>query len=250
MEQLQKIQNLVFGMGETLLRYGAEIARVEETMRRVADHFQVEELEMYVVTNGLFVNLYQDGNHAHTKLQYVSSVSTNFKKLCEVNELSRNIESGKCSVDQALIRLKEIRAGKNEPPWKMILASGVGAAAFCYLFGGTIRDSLAALICGLVLQLLFTLVEKKRFEISKVLLYIIGGLLMTVLCILWVKSGLAEHLDKTIMGAIIPLIPGVAFTNGIRDIVDGDYLSGCIRLLDAVLIISSIAIGVGIGLKI
>ena len=43
--------------------------------------------------------------------------------------------------------------------------------------------------------------------------------------------------------------PGVAFTNGIRDIVDGDYLSGCVRLLDAILVFCSIAIGVGLGLK-
>ena len=50
-------------------------------------------------------------------------------------------------------------------------------------------------------------------------------------------------------GAIIPMIPGVAFTNGIRDIVDGDYLSGCVRLLDAILVFCSIAIGVGLGLK-
>ena len=250
MERLSKIQDLVFGMGETLLRYGAEISRVEETMKRVADHFLVEELEMYVVTNGLFVNLYQDGYHAYTKLQYVSSVSTNFKKLCDVNELSRDIAAGNRSVEQALERLEEIRQEKNEPSWKMIFASGIGASAFCYMFGGNIRDCLAALFCGMILQLLICAIEKKQIQISKVLLHIVGGLLMTVLCILFLRMGLAEHLDQTIMGAIIPLIPGVAFTNGIRDIVDGDYLSGCIRLLDAVLIISSIAIGVGVGLKI
>lgn len=42
------------------------------------------------------------------------------------------------------------------------------------------------------------------------------------------------------------LIPGVSFTNGIRDIADGDYLSGTIRLLDALLVYVCIAIGVGL----
>lgn len=249
MEQLKKIQSLVFGMGESLLCYGAEISRVEETMQRVADHFQIEELEMYVITNGLFVNMYQDGYHAHTKLQYVSSVSINLKKLCDINELSRNIEAENLPVETALKRLDAIRRDKNEPAWKMILASGIGSAAFCYLFGGNMRDCLGALICGILLQMLFTVVEMKQFKMSKVLMNIVGGLFVTIICLLLIRTHVAEHLDQTIMGAIIPLIPGVAFTNGIRDIADGDYLSGCIRLLDAILIFCSIAIGVGIGLR-
>ena len=49
-----------------------------------------------------------------------------------------------------------------------------------------------------------------------------------------------------ISGAIMPLVPGVAFTNGIRDIADGDYISGAVRMLDAILVFVSIAIGVGV----
>ena len=48
-----------------------------------------------------------------------------------------------------------------------------------------------------------------------------------------------------IIGSIIPLVPGVAFTNGIRDLADGDYISGAVRLLDAVLVFLCVAIGVG-----
>ena len=40
------------------------------------------------------------------------------------------------------------------------------------------------------------------------------------------------------------LTPGVALTMGIRDILNADYLSGSIRLLDAVLVAGSIACGV------
>ena len=38
------------------------------------------------------------------------------------------------------------------------------------------------------------------------------------------------------------LTPGIAFTMGIRDFVHGDYLSGTIRMIDALLIAASIAI--------
>ena len=69
MQQLKKVQKLIIGMGEALLCYGAEISRVEETIQRVADHFQIEEVEMYVITNGLFVNVHQQEEHTSTRLK-------------------------------------------------------------------------------------------------------------------------------------------------------------------------------------
>lgn len=48
-----------------------------------------------------------------------------------------------------------------------------------------------------------------------------------------------------IIGAIMPLIPGLAFTNAIRDIADSDFLSGTVRMMDAILVFIYIAIGVG-----
>ena len=55
---------------------------------------------------------------------------------------------------------------------------------------------------------------------------------------LWATASLAP------VGSM-PLIPGVSFTNAIRDIADGDYISGSVRMLDALLIFFCIAIGVG-----
>jgi diadenylate cyclase len=57
----------------------------------------------------------------------------------------------------------------------------------------------------------------------------------------------AEQLSDTRTGALMVLTPGVALTMGVRDILNGDYLSGSIRLLDALLIAGSIAGGVVLG---
>ncbi|MDY5540855.1 MAG: threonine/serine exporter family protein, partial [Lachnospiraceae bacterium] len=51
-----------------------------------------------------------------------------------------------------------------------------------------------------------------------------------------------------VIGSIMPMIPGVAFTNAIRDIADGDYISGAVRMLDAMLVFFCIAIGMGMGI--
>ena len=88
-------------------------------------------------------------------------------------------------------------------------------------------------------------VEEKGLTIEEVR-NIGGGALVTLICILCYNLGLGDQLNHMIIGSIIPLIPGVPFTNGIRDIADGDYISGAVRLLDAILVFLCIAIGVGV----
>ena len=50
---------------------------------------------------------------------------------------------------------------------------------------------------------------------------------------------------NVIAGSIMILIPGVILTNGIKDIIYGDFSAGCSKFFEALLII--VAVGVGIG---
>jgi uncharacterized membrane protein YjjB (DUF3815 family) len=49
-----------------------------------------------------------------------------------------------------------------------------------------------------------------------------------------------------IVGSLIPLIPGVPFINGIRDLANEDYIAGTTRLTDAFLAFLCIALGVAL----
>ena len=60
---------------------------------------------------------------------------------------------------------------------------------------------------------------------------------------------LGTEASHAIIGTLMILTPGIAFTMGIRDFVQGDYLSGTIRMIDALLIAASIAIGTGLVLR-
>ena len=59
-----------------------------------------------------------------------------------------------------------------------------------------------------------------------------------------------DSMDMIVIGSIVPLLPGVPLTNSIRDYLNGDYLSGTIRMIDAVLVACCIALGVGIVLRV
>ena len=68
------------------------------------------------------------------------------------------------------------------------------------------------------------------------------------MCILGCQL-LGTPASHAIIGSLMILTPGIAFTMGLRDFVQGDYLSGTIRMIDALLIAASIAIGTGLVLS-
>lgn len=242
-----KVLEAAMAAGRILLENGAEIARVEETMERICRHFGVESENFFVLSNGIFTTGSQDSGNAggqYAKVQHILVKGTQLDKVVAVNQLSREVAEGYYNVDQIKEKLEQIQRmpGKSFPV--QILASGAGSACFCYLLGGSMADSVQAFIAGFLLYIFVLSVSTTRM--SKITKNICGGALVTLVCIVSYQLGLGENLSHMIIGSIIPLVPGVPFTNGIRDIADGDYISGAVRLLDAILIFLCVAIGVGI----
>jgi len=248
MDELKKILKLTAGVGEELTGCGAEISRVEDTMNRIALHYGITRRQIFIISNGVFVNLEKGDEAKNVSIRHIPQASADMEKLCALNALSRDIEQMNLSLDEALERFREIKHKKTKNIWLHIFSAGVGAGAFCYLFGGDWKDCFGAFFMGLILWGFFTVVEKH--SLSKVILYILGSIMVTSGCILMAYAGIVNHLNQAIMGAIIPMIPGVAFVNGVRDIADGDYISGSIRMMDALLIFVCIAAGVCIAFKI
>ena len=231
--------------GHILLENGAEIFRVEETMERICRHFGVDSGHFFVLSNGIFTTGGQGPQGQYAKVQHIPVHGAQLDKVVAVNQLSREVEAGRYTIEEVRAKLEEIRRLPGKRPLMQVLASAVGSAAFCMLFGGSLRDSLVAFLAGLLLHL-FILRVCVPSRMSKIIANLCGGALVTLVCILGYNLGLGQNLSHMISGSIIPLVPGVAFTNGIRDIADGDYISGAVRLLDAILVFLCIAIGVGL----
>lgn len=243
----KEVIELALDAGHILLENGAEISRVEETIERISRHYGVHSESEFVLSNGIFITAGDEKEGFFAKVQHIPVSGTHLNKVVAVNQLSREIVAGKYTVQEAREELERI---KNEPGKKasvLIAASGIGSAAFSYLFGGSLEDAFAAFIVGVLLYVYLLFFCKKHLR--KLMTNITGGIVLTILCGVFKKIGLGEHLEFMIIGSIMPLIPGYAFTNAIREIADGDYISGSVRMLDALLIFVCIAIGVGLGVS-
>ncbi len=238
MSDERKILDLAYEAGTILLENGAEISRVEDTMSRIAGHFGIEDESFFVLSNGIIAT-----GKGYARSQFIPIKGARLDKVVAVNQLSREVAEGKCDLEMLEQRLKQIREMKTKPAWEQIAASALGCAAFCFIFNGSLADGLASLIAGVFLWA-FILLANGR--LSRIVTTLAGGLLSSILCLVMHSLGLGSHLSNMIIGSIIPLIPGVAFTNGIRDMANEDYIAGFTRLLDAMLSFFCIALGVAL----
>ena len=239
MDDNSKIMELAYEAGAILLENGAEISRVDETMRRIAGHYGVDDESFFVLSNGIMATA-----KGFARSRFIPIKGASLDKVVAVNQLSREVTEGKCDLERLESRLKAIRDLRPKPVWEQITASAFGSAAFCIIFGGGFADSIAAFVAGLLLWVYMLFVGYRH--LSRIAGAITGGLLATLLCGVMFRLGLGMHLSNMIIGAIIPLIPGVPFTNGIRDLAHEDYIAGVTRLLDALLTFFCISMGVAL----
>ena len=228
--------------GHVLLENGAEIARVEETMERISSHYGATQSNFFVLSNGIFTTGNAGGSERYANVEYIPLKGAQMEKIAEINQLSRDIAADKYTLREARLKVEEIRRKPAKPFWEQVLGSAFGSAGFCILFGGGWLDSAAAFVVGLLVWAVVLLIGKPG--VSKIVVNIAGAAFATGLCFAFQSFGFGESLPNMIIGSIIPLIPGVPFTNGIRDIANEDYIAGMTRLLDALFVFLGIALGV------
>ena len=243
----QKVMEVAMRAGQILLSNGAEISRVEDTIDRICHHYGIESANAFVLSNGIFTTMGGRREEFFAKVQHIPVSGAHLNKVAAVNQLSREIAEGKYTIDELDRCLEDIENMPGKRPLMQIFASGVGGAAFCYLFGGDMADCFAAFVTSF---LLYVFVLFGTGNLSKIVANMAGSAFATGLCIMMYHMGVGHHMSSMIIGAVVPLVPGVGFTNAIRDIADGDYIAGTVRMLDALLVFVSIALGVGVMLSI
>lgn len=247
-ERIDLILDTATLAGRIMLKSGAEMRRTEETVKRIAKVYGVDiQDHIFTLTNGIFVSTEAaDGEARHAAMiRQVSLSSAKLNRIIAVNQLSHDIEKGKYTLEQTRERLTEIENMEGWPNPVKAAAAGVGAAAFAVLFGGGMTEALTALPAGALSYYVSLMLDS---HVSKIMNNAIGGALMALIVILIVRlfPSAGIQILPAIAGAMMPLVPGMAFTNGFRDIAEGDYLSGAERLLDAVLVGMSIAGGTAV----
>lgn len=243
MSDSKEILTLAVEIGDVLLRNGGEIYRVEDTILRILHAYGVENYDVYVLSNGIFASANENKEDNCSIVRHVPLGNVHLGKIAAINQLSREIAAQECTVEEAWKKLEDCKKLPSARPHTACIFCGIGCACFCYIFGGKLWDAFFTFIFGILLKSMLLHMEKRKN--SKFITNILGSAFVTAGSLLLLNLGLPVLQDKIVIGGIMPLVPGIALTTSIRDLFNGDYLSGAIHLIDALLTAMCIAVGVG-----
>jgi len=244
---ITKIIKVVKLTAQIILENGGETYRVEDTVMRICQSFNIAEVEPVVIPTGLFITISPNGVVNHTIIKRVKRRTVNLAKVDAANKISRLITTGELSLDGAIQQLEELNTTHSGQRLLPIMASALSSGFFTLLFDGSFFDFSIAALCGAVIQVIAFLFRGE--DMFHFIISLVGGITAAVIAILATKLFALGNMDLIISGAIMPLLPGLAMTNAIRDTMRGDLVSGVARGTEALIVAIALAVGVGVVLK-
>jgi len=235
--RMDEILDVTTQIGHIMLENGAEIFRVEESMERISHYYGIDDSHFFVLSNGILTS----GGMNYSNMDFIPFKGTQLEKVVAANDLSRGIVEGRFTLAQARKQIEKIKAMPPKSNLEQILATAIGSSSFCAIFGGNILDCTASAVAGMILWIIILWAGTRHM--TRIASNILGSLIAGSCCLVFQKLGFGDHLANMIIGATIPLFPGVSFTNGIRDLANEDYIAGSTRMLDAMTIFICIAAG-------
>lgn len=242
-----KLLNLGAELGRQLMASGAEIYRVEESVDRLLTAYGVQP-QVFAIPNCLIVSVTTPQGHPMTRMCRIPAHGTDIELLERCNDLCRHLCREVPPVDEALDLVSRLEENLRRFPPHVLLWSYMATSAFFALFfGGSLRDCLSAALCGLAVG---ACDRYGCFLTGSNLFFrtIIGSAAASGLALVLVYGGLGQNLDAIIIGTLMVLVPGMALTNAMREIMAGDIISGLTRTAEVLLIATAIALGTAIPL--
>ncbi len=237
----EALLDLATDLGFELAMSGAETFRVEESVQRVLSSYGAEA-EVFAIPNLLIVSLHTGDGKTVTRMRRIGSHGSDLDAVEKFSGLSRVICAGTPAPQEGLRLLQLVREARMYYSLPMqYLGAFLGAAGFALFFGGNLTDSLCSGICGILVSFVCKLLE--AWKANSFFQTIAASFFMSLLAYAMGAAGIARNPDSVTIGALMLLVPGLLFTNAMRDIIYGDTNSGINRIVQVFLVAAAITLG-------
>lgn len=239
---VKNVIDIALTAGEILLANGAENYRIEETASKICEAYSYKG-ECIAMSNGLLLLIEDSNGEKITSMKKVKDKHVDLYRIELINSFSRNIEKNPLSYDKAKKKLTEIEEAPNFTMRVRTIAACMTGFIYTLFFNGTVIDGIASIIICLITYMIFEKVSQLGF--FQFLEFFLAGILIGGASIFSHFLIPEINYHNVITGAIMILLPGVVLTNGIKDVLCGDFSAGIAKFSEAMIVI--IAVGVGIG---
>lgn len=240
----ERIVQGILDIGEAMIRCGAENFRLQDSLYRICRSYGFVKYDIFVIPSNIQITAETPEGQIITQIRLVEIGECDFDKLDYLNNLCRKICKEKPDAKEMRRQFEEVM-GRPEQKWYTHYAAGIlGGTGFAVFFGCDIRDAIIAVIVSIVIVAAGNWLAERE---KNLLAYnLILSFIAEMIILLSVKFGFADHEERIMIGIVMLLISGLSTTNGIRDLLQKDFISGSINIMNSMLGASGIAFGTAI----
>lgn len=244
-----RLLHLVITLGAVLLENGAETYRVEESILRIFQGHNMAQVDVFVIPSMLIVTVRPEGTEKiYTQQKRIRVRGTDLTKIREANDLCRYYCTHDMSLDELEQRIEMILHGPIYHQLTKYLGHVLAGSGFSLFFGGSVVDAFCAIFSSLMVKLIFD--QMGKLETNTFFTNILASATLTAWAGLMSVSPLQANMDTTIIGPMMLLVPGMALTTCMRDIIAGDYISSLVKMLEVIMIGLGVALGAFISMTV
>ena len=240
----ERIVQGILDIGEAMIRCGAENFRLQDSLYRICRSYGFVKYDIFVIPSNIQITAETPEGQIITQIRLVEIGECDFDKLDYLNNLCRKVCKEKPDAKEMRRQFEEVM-GRPEQKWYTHYAAGIlGGTGFAVFFGCNIRDAIIAVIVSIVIVAAGNWLAERE---KNLLAYdLILSFIAEMIILLSVKFGFADHEERIMIGIVMLLISGLSTTNGIRDLLQKDFISGSINIMNSMLGASGIAFGTAI----
>lgn len=241
-----KIVQGILDIGESMLISGAENYRIEDSLYRMCRSYGFVKYDVFVIPSNIQITVETENGDIITQVRHIENADIDFDQLDYMNNLCRYVCSHTPDEEELQKKYQEVKNRPPQHPVAKYFAGVMGGTGFAVFFGCNFKDAIVAVIVSLMIVVVGKWLEKREgnlFVYNTILSF-----LSEVIIVLSVRNGFADHPERIMIGIVMLLISGLSTTNGIREILQKDYISGFINIMNSILGAAGIAVGTALAM--
>jgi uncharacterized membrane protein YjjP (DUF1212 family) len=236
----------ILDIGEAMLKCGAENFRLEDSLYRMCKSYKFIHSDVFVIPSNIQITVETPEGEFITQIRHIEDADFDFDQLDYLNNLCRYVCHNTPDAKELHEKYLEVRNRPKQHVFVHFLAGVMGGAGFAVFFGCSIMDTFTAVFASLIIVAVGLWLGKRE---KNLLLYnLILAFLAEVFILFMVNQGFGSHPDRIMIGIVMLLISGLGVTNGIREFLQRDFISGTINIMNSFLGAAGIAIGIALAI--
>ena len=243
----ERILEGILDIGEAMLCSGAENFRLDDTLYGMCKSYGFERYDVFAIPSNIQITVKTPDGEFLTQIRHIESTGINYDRLDYLNNLARYGCRNTPDADELHEKFLEVM-NREEQPLILTYAAGImGGTGFAVFFGCGLMDALVASLVSLMIVFVGNWLGKRE---SNLLIYnLILVFLAEVVIIGMDFLGIGTHQDRIMIGIVMLLISALSTTNGIREMLQRDFISGLINIMNSILGAAGIAFGIAIAMR-